>query len=200
MSREFSCEFSFPWLLGSLQHCSSVRDEEPLVTGRSCLPRTVSPGGYWREAAGRAGGQLPPLRRAPAGLAHRHLVPMHAALTTCDLVLQTKLHEDLCEKRTAATIATHDLRAVRGPLLYTARPPQDLKVTAPSGARWAVLVPARLEVARPLLALAAPGAGGPVHARARAPQEGPRKGFLIRSLAFNQNIRFTAPSQSPRGA
>uniref|UniRef100_A0A8C3YN56 Leucine rich repeat containing 47 n=1 Tax=Catagonus wagneri TaxID=51154 RepID=A0A8C3YN56_9CETA len=41
---------------------------------------------------------------------------------------QTKLHEDLCEKRTAATIATHDLRAVRGPLLYTARPPQDLKI------------------------------------------------------------------------
>ncbi|KAK1340566.1 hypothetical protein QTO34_019137 [Cnephaeus nilssonii] len=60
--------------------------------------------------------------------------------------LTTKLHEDLCEKRTAATIATHDLRAVRGPLLYTARPPQDLKVTAPSGARWAVLVPARLEI------------------------------------------------------
>lgn len=45
-----------------------------------------------------------------------------------DLLPQTKLHEDLCEKRTAATMATHDLRAVRGPLLYTARPPQDLKV------------------------------------------------------------------------
>lgn len=44
------------------------------------------------------------------------------------LTAQTKLHEDLCEKRTAATIATHDLRAVRGPLLYTARPPQDLKI------------------------------------------------------------------------
>lgn len=44
------------------------------------------------------------------------------------LTLQTKLHEDICEKRTAATIATHDLRAVRGPLVYTARPPQDLKV------------------------------------------------------------------------
>ncbi|XP_003471517.3 leucine-rich repeat-containing protein 47 isoform X1 [Cavia porcellus] len=41
---------------------------------------------------------------------------------------QTKLHEELCEKRTAATIATHDLRSVRGPLLYTARPPQDLKI------------------------------------------------------------------------
>lgn len=44
------------------------------------------------------------------------------------LTAQTKLHEDLCEKRTAATIATHDLRAVRRPLLYTARPPQDLKI------------------------------------------------------------------------
>lgn len=41
---------------------------------------------------------------------------------------QTKLHDDLCEKRTAATIATHDLQAVRGPLLYAARPPEDLKV------------------------------------------------------------------------
>jgi len=44
------------------------------------------------------------------------------------LTSQTKLHEDVCEKRTAATIATHDLRAVRGPLLYTARPPHDLKI------------------------------------------------------------------------
>ncbi|XP_058911822.1 leucine-rich repeat-containing protein 47 [Kogia breviceps] len=47
---------------------------------------------------------------------------------------QTKLHEDLCEKRTAATIATHDLRAIRGPLLYAARPPQDLRIV-PLGRR-----------------------------------------------------------------
>ncbi|KAF6109927.1 leucine rich repeat containing 47 [Phyllostomus discolor] len=44
------------------------------------------------------------------------------------LTSQTKLHEDVCDKRTAATIATHELRAVRGPLLYTARPPPDLKI------------------------------------------------------------------------
>uniref|UniRef100_A0A2K5LB27 Leucine-rich repeat-containing protein 47 n=1 Tax=Cercocebus atys TaxID=9531 RepID=A0A2K5LB27_CERAT len=44
------------------------------------------------------------------------------------LTSQTKLHEDLCEKRTAATLATHELRAVKGPLLYCARPPQDLKI------------------------------------------------------------------------
>ncbi|XP_019490435.1 PREDICTED: leucine-rich repeat-containing protein 47 [Hipposideros armiger] len=50
------------------------------------------------------------------------------------LASQTKLHEDLCEKRTTATIATHDLAAVRGPLLYTARPPQDLKIV-PLGRR-----------------------------------------------------------------
>ncbi|KAJ8780656.1 hypothetical protein J1605_000699 [Eschrichtius robustus] len=49
---------------------------------------------------------------------------------------QTKLHEDLCEKRTAATIATHDLRAIRGPLLYAARPPQDLRIV-PLGRREA---------------------------------------------------------------
>ncbi|KAM9687002.1 leucine-rich repeat-containing protein 47 isoform 4-T4 [Trichechus inunguis] len=47
---------------------------------------------------------------------------------------ETKLHEDLCEKRTAATIATHDLKAIRGPLLYGARPPQDLKIV-PLGRR-----------------------------------------------------------------
>ncbi|ERE82736.1 centrosomal protein [Cricetulus griseus] len=49
---------------------------------------------------------------------------------------QTKLHDDLCEKRTAATIATHDLQAVRGPLLYAARPPEDLKIM-PLGRREA---------------------------------------------------------------
>lgn len=64
---------------------------------------------------------------SPAGLAH-------GVLLTLDLALQTKLHEDLCEKRTVATIATHDLRAIRGPLLYTARPPQDLKIV-PLGRR-----------------------------------------------------------------
>lgn len=41
---------------------------------------------------------------------------------------QTKLHEDICEKRTAATIATHDLQLIKGPLLYDAQPPNDLKV------------------------------------------------------------------------
>ncbi|KAF7237590.1 Leucine-rich repeat-containing protein 47 [Varanus komodoensis] len=44
------------------------------------------------------------------------------------LSVQTKLHEDICEKRTAATIATHDLRLVKGPLLYDARSPDNLKI------------------------------------------------------------------------
>ncbi|XP_061456692.1 leucine-rich repeat-containing protein 47 [Rhineura floridana] len=44
------------------------------------------------------------------------------------LSAQTKLHEDICEKRTAATIATHDLQLVKGPLLYDAWPPDDLKI------------------------------------------------------------------------
>lgn len=54
--------------------------------------------------------------------------PHTLSATALDPLLQTKLHEDLCEKRTVATIATHDLGAVRGPLLYAARPPQDFKV------------------------------------------------------------------------
>ncbi|XP_029434281.1 leucine-rich repeat-containing protein 47 [Rhinatrema bivittatum] len=45
------------------------------------------------------------------------------------LMAQTKLHEDVCEKRTAATIATHDLRLIRGPLQYDARPPNEFKIT-----------------------------------------------------------------------
>uniref|UniRef100_A0A8C8SL71 Leucine rich repeat containing 47 n=1 Tax=Pelusios castaneus TaxID=367368 RepID=A0A8C8SL71_9SAUR len=44
------------------------------------------------------------------------------------LSAQIKLHEDICEKRTAATIATHDLRLIKGPLLYAAQPPDELKV------------------------------------------------------------------------
>ncbi|XP_072442082.1 leucine-rich repeat-containing protein 47 [Chiloscyllium punctatum] len=45
------------------------------------------------------------------------------------LVAQTKLHDDDCQKRTLATIATHDLHLVKGPLLYDARPSQSLKIT-----------------------------------------------------------------------
>ncbi|XP_054078087.1 leucine-rich repeat-containing protein 47 [Rissa tridactyla] len=45
------------------------------------------------------------------------------------LTAQTKLHEDICEKRTAATIATHDLQLIKGPLLYDVQPPDELKIT-----------------------------------------------------------------------
>ncbi|XP_006124760.3 leucine-rich repeat-containing protein 47 [Pelodiscus sinensis] len=45
------------------------------------------------------------------------------------LSAQIKLHEDICERRTAATIATHDLQLIKGPLLYDAQPPSELKVT-----------------------------------------------------------------------
>ncbi|NXX82721.1 LRC47 protein, partial [Urocolius indicus] len=45
------------------------------------------------------------------------------------LSAQTKLHEDICEKRTAATIATHDLQLIKGPLTYDVQPPEELKIT-----------------------------------------------------------------------
>ncbi|XP_075028285.1 leucine-rich repeat-containing protein 47 [Calonectris borealis] len=45
------------------------------------------------------------------------------------LSVQTKLHEDICEKRTAATIATHDLQLIKGPLIYDVQPPEELKIT-----------------------------------------------------------------------
>ncbi|NWW91864.1 LRC47 protein, partial [Rhynochetos jubatus] len=44
------------------------------------------------------------------------------------LSTQTKLHEDICEKRTAATIATHDLHLIKGPLTYDVQPPDTLKI------------------------------------------------------------------------
>ncbi|NXD82282.1 LRC47 protein, partial [Halcyon senegalensis] len=45
------------------------------------------------------------------------------------LSAQTKLHEDICEKRTAATIATHDLQLIKAPLTYDVQPPDELKIT-----------------------------------------------------------------------
>ncbi|KAF2979927.1 hypothetical protein EK904_013793, partial [Melospiza melodia maxima] len=44
------------------------------------------------------------------------------------LTMQTKLHEDICEKRTVATIATHDLQLVKAPLTYDVQPPDELKL------------------------------------------------------------------------
>ncbi|KAK3731244.1 hypothetical protein RRG08_025787 [Elysia crispata] len=42
--------------------------------------------------------------------------------------LQTKLHESVCEKRQSATIATHDLKLLKGPLLYTATEPANMQL------------------------------------------------------------------------
>lgn len=41
---------------------------------------------------------------------------------------QTKLHDTLCNKRQAATIATHDLSSVKGPLKFDAQFPPLLVV------------------------------------------------------------------------
>lgn len=45
------------------------------------------------------------------------------------LVAQTKLHDDLCGKRTTATIATHDVQLLKAPLTYDVKPPTQLKIT-----------------------------------------------------------------------
>lgn len=44
------------------------------------------------------------------------------------ITLQTKLHDTSCQKRQAATIATHDLRSVKLPLKYDAKFPQHLQI------------------------------------------------------------------------
>ncbi|KAL3063725.1 hypothetical protein OYC64_000123 [Pagothenia borchgrevinki] len=46
------------------------------------------------------------------------------------LVAQTKLHDDLCGKRTIATIATHDVQLIKAPLVYDVKPPTQLKVVS----------------------------------------------------------------------
>ncbi|XP_035229535.1 leucine-rich repeat-containing protein 47-like [Stegodyphus dumicola] len=45
------------------------------------------------------------------------------------ITLQTKLHDSICEKRTAGTIATHDIGKIQGDLIYDAKPPQEIKIT-----------------------------------------------------------------------
>lgn len=42
--------------------------------------------------------------------------------------IQTKLHESVCDQRTAATIATHDLASLAFPLEYEACPPGDIQL------------------------------------------------------------------------
>ncbi|XP_062607398.1 leucine-rich repeat-containing protein 47-like isoform X1 [Saccostrea cucullata] len=44
------------------------------------------------------------------------------------ITLQTKLHDTLCNKRQAATIATHDLKSVKGPLKFDAQFPSHLMI------------------------------------------------------------------------
>jgi len=40
--------------------------------------------------------------------------------------LQTRIHESLCEQRTLATIATHNLASLTLPLVYDAAKPEDI--------------------------------------------------------------------------
>lgn len=41
--------------------------------------------------------------------------------------LQDKLHQNICRKRTLVAIGTHDLDTIKGPFLYDARPPKDIR-------------------------------------------------------------------------
>lgn len=41
---------------------------------------------------------------------------------------QTKLHDGICEKRMAATIATHDLSKVKGPLKFIVQDPEEIRI------------------------------------------------------------------------
>ncbi|XP_055342837.1 leucine-rich repeat-containing protein 47-like [Paramacrobiotus metropolitanus] len=44
------------------------------------------------------------------------------------IALQSDLHDDICEKRTAATIATHDLDQISDNMVYDAKSPQSIKI------------------------------------------------------------------------
>lgn len=41
--------------------------------------------------------------------------------------LQDKLHYNICRKRTLCAIGTHDLDTIKGPFVYDAKPPKDIK-------------------------------------------------------------------------
>ena len=43
--------------------------------------------------------------------------------------LKTRLHENECQRRTSATIATHDMSAIKLPLTYKAMRPSIMKVS-----------------------------------------------------------------------
>lgn len=48
------------------------------------------------------------------------------------LNIQTKLHDISCDKRTLATIATHDLNSIKGNLVYEAKEASSIKVNKPN--------------------------------------------------------------------
>jgi len=50
-------------------------------------------------------------------------------------LISMKYLQDVCGNRTLATIATHDLSAVKGPLKYTALEPTSFKVEPLSGGK-----------------------------------------------------------------
>lgn len=41
--------------------------------------------------------------------------------------LQDKLHQNICRKRALVAIGTHDLDTIRGPFIYDAKPPSEIK-------------------------------------------------------------------------
>lgn len=58
----------------------------------------------------------------------RPLNTQHELINSNCVCFQTKLHDDLCGKRTIATIATHDAQLLKAPLVYGVKPPTQLKV------------------------------------------------------------------------
>lgn len=43
---------------------------------------------------------------------------------------QDKLHHNICRKRTLVAIGTHDLDTIKPPILYDAKPPNEIKFRA----------------------------------------------------------------------
>uniref|UniRef100_A0A5S6QTN8 B3_4 domain-containing protein n=1 Tax=Trichuris muris TaxID=70415 RepID=A0A5S6QTN8_TRIMR len=53
---------------------------------------------------------------------------VHEDTVKAFLKMQTKLHDTVCQKRVAGTIATHDLNLLQFPLTYTALPPDEISL------------------------------------------------------------------------
>ncbi|XP_028438423.1 leucine-rich repeat-containing protein 47 [Perca flavescens] len=111
----------------SLQTCKDVMDA--LIVKRAELNKFTAEN---REEGGSDGEGEGPQEPAASSETSSQLIVQQVRTVDQDgnLKVHTKLHDDLCGKRTIATIATHDVQLLKAPLMYDVKPPTQLKVVS----------------------------------------------------------------------